>query len=86
MSNIRFAATSLFVTVLAAASSLASASDCYIVYDRNDQMIYRDIRSPIDLSGSIGRTVNAKWRGSALVIVGDAPKCVPFELTGNALT
>ncbi len=69
---------SLIVATITLAAS-AQANICYVVYDRNDQVVYRDIRSPIDLSQQIGPQVNAKWRGGALVIVGEALKCIPLE-------
>jgi hypothetical protein len=56
------------------------ADICYVVYDRNDQTVYRDIRPPVDLSKSIGLQVANKWRGGALVIVGNAEKCIPFDI------
>lgn len=66
---------------MALATATASADTCYLVYDRNDQVVYRDLRPPIDLSGPIGPQVNARWRGAALVIVGNAEKCIPLEAT-----
>jgi hypothetical protein len=60
-------------------STAVHANICYIIYDRNDQTVFRDIRPPIDLSQPIGMQVDRKWRGGALVIVDGAEKCVPME-------
>ena len=35
---------------LLAASGAAVAAPCYVVYDRNDAVIYRDYKPPFDLS------------------------------------
>ncbi len=75
MSSLAFAA----VTTLATFAGVSSANNCYIIYDRNDQTIYRGLASPIDLSQQIGTQVSSKWAGAALVIVGEAQKCIPFD-------
>jgi hypothetical protein len=83
------AIAALSVLGLSALSSLAApvwAASCYVLYDRNDQVIYRDLSTPIDLSKPIGPQVNAKWSGGALVIVGDAGKCVPLDLRAGRPT
>lgn len=36
--------------VLLSASSAAFAAPCYVVFDRNDTVIYRDYKPPFDLS------------------------------------
>jgi hypothetical protein len=64
---------------VSAFAGFANANICYIIYDRNDQTVFRDIRPPIDLSLPIGMQVERKWRGGALVIVDGAEKCVPVE-------
>jgi hypothetical protein len=35
---------------LALASAQASAVTCYLKYDRNDNIVYRDVRPPVDMS------------------------------------
>jgi hypothetical protein len=67
------------IAALAGSAAMANADICYIIYDRNDQTVFRDIRPPIDLSLPIGMQVDRKWRGGALVIVDGADKCVPVE-------
>lgn len=72
-------ATAVAALTFSALAASSYADICYLVYDRNDQVVYRDMRSPIDLSGPIGPQVNARWRGGALVIVGNADKCIPLD-------
>jgi hypothetical protein len=82
MNSIRAAVSSLafvMVAMFASFAGAASASNCYIIYDRNDQTIYRGLSSPIDLSQQIGAQVSSTWAGAALVIVGEAQKCIPFD-------
>ncbi len=71
--------TAVAAVTLSALAASSYADICYLVYDRNDQVVYRDMRSPIDLSGPIGPQVNARWRGGALVIVGNADRCIPLD-------
>jgi hypothetical protein len=75
----RMVAAPTAVVALSLCAIAADASTCYIVYDRNDQAVYRDLYAPVDLSKPIGQQVAARWRGGALVIVGDATRCIPFE-------
>ncbi len=80
--RIRLAMSSLAVaavTALTTFTGVSSANNCYIIYDRNDQTIYRGLASPIDLSQQIGTQVSSKYAGAALVIVGEAQKCIPFD-------
>jgi hypothetical protein len=67
------------IATFAAFVGVSCASNCYIIYDRNDQTIYRGLSSPIDLSQTISEQINSRWAGSALVIVGEAAKCIPFD-------
>jgi hypothetical protein len=76
----RVLAISTAAVALSLAASAANAATCYIVYDRNDQAIYRNFESPVDLSKPIGTQVAARWRGAAMVMVGDAVRCIPFEI------
>lgn len=43
-------ATLVALLAFAGASSLASAAPCYVIYDRNDAVIFRDYSPPFDLS------------------------------------
>jgi hypothetical protein len=75
ISSLAFAAVTTFATF----AGVSSATNCYVIYDRNDQTIYRGLESPIDLSQQIGTQVSSKWAGAALVIVGEAQKCIPLN-------
>ncbi len=84
----RFFYRSLFTTsavcALSLLASVVHAATCFIVYDRNEQAVYRNFESPVDLSRPIGAQVASRWRGGALVMVGDAERCIPFEIDPNA--
>lgn len=77
-------------TTLAAALGLvcaggAQATTCYIVFDRNENVIYRDIFPPVDMStrGTADREAMRR-RGEYLMFV-DAERCPQVEfVTGIA--
>lgn len=60
---------------LALMSSSASAFTCYMLYDRNDNLVYRDTLSPVDMSeqGTAAREA-MRQRGDYLVVA-DADRC-----------
>lgn len=69
---------------LAGAGS-AQATTCYIVFDRNDNVIYQDIFPPVDMSvrGTTERDAMRR-RGEYLMFV-DAERCPQVEfVTGRA--
>lgn len=68
------------VVALSLCAGVGNAATCFIVYDRNDQTIYRNFESPVDLSKPIGAQVAARWRGGAMVMVGEPERCIPFEI------
>src|SRR4029079_4930668 len=59
------------------ATGLATAAPCYIIFDSNDAVIFRDIESPIDLS-SAGAAERAalRQRGQHL-LVAEFENCYP---------
>ncbi len=67
----------MVLTACAAAllSPAASAFTCYMLYDRNDNLVYRDTISPVDMSdqGAIARE-SMRDRGDYLVVA-DADRC-----------
>ena len=81
----------LFVAALGlvagAASLPAEALVCNIVFDRNDQVIYRDVTPPLDLSDRGSRAQAAmRQRGEYLMVI-DTDRCaqvVPRTDTSNA--
>lgn len=76
-----------FGVVIGASSVPAEAMICNIVYDRNDQVIYRDTTPPLDLSDGGARARAAmRQRGEYLMVI-DADRCaqvVPTTATSNA--
>lgn len=76
-----------FGVVIGASSVPAEAMICNIVYDRNDQVIYRDTTPPLDLSDGGARARAAmRQRGEYLMVI-DADRCaqvVPTTATSSA--
>jgi hypothetical protein len=70
-----------------AAALPAKAMICNIVFDRNDQVIYRDVTPPLDLSDGGSRARAAmRQRGEYLMVI-DTDRCaqvVPRTDTSNA--
>ncbi len=62
-------------TALTLASPAAGAFTCYMLYDRNDNLVYRDTISPVDMSeqGAVARE-SMRDRGDYLVVA-DADRC-----------
>ena len=70
--------TLAFAAVLLSAGSAAIAAPCYVIYDRNDAVIYRDHKPPFDLS-----VVNSRERemmrrqGQHLLVAEFLQECNP---------
>jgi hypothetical protein len=64
-------------TALSLLSASAGAFTCYMLYDRNDNLVYRDTISPVDMSdqGASARE-SMRERGDYLVVA-DADRCPP---------
>jgi hypothetical protein len=62
-------------TAMTLLSPVAGAFTCYMLYDRNDNLVYRDTISPVDMSeqGAAARE-SMRDRGDYLVIA-DADRC-----------
>lgn len=74
MHKIRLFAAALGL-VAGAASLPAEALVCNIVFDRNDQVIYRDVTPPLDLSDGGSRARAAmRQRGEYLMVI-DTDRC-----------
>jgi hypothetical protein len=64
--------------VLLSASSAAVAAPCYVVYDRNDAVIYRDYKPPFDLSDMNSRERDMMRRqGQHLLVAEFIEECNP---------
>ena len=76
-------ATMLFATALAAAD--ASAVTCYVVLDRTDNVLYRDVYPPVDLSDAgRGEREAMRARGEFLMFM-ESDQCPRLEFfTGAA--
>ena len=75
----------LVATTLALAAADARAVTCFVVFDRNENVIYRDVFPPVDLSdaGKVDREA-MRQRGEFLMFM-DAAQCPRLEfLTGAA--
>jgi hypothetical protein len=73
----------LAVTAALGAAQSALANTCYFVYDRGDNVIYRDQQPPVDMSarGTASRDA-MRARGEYLLFV-DTDRCAPIAfLTG----
>jgi hypothetical protein len=65
--------------LLAALVSSPAWAECYTVYDRANRIVYRETRTPIDLSGPIGAAMRAWYPGGHLVIGGDPRGCTLID-------
>lgn len=74
---------SIFGYLLAAAAlalpGVAAGYTCYLVYDRNDSTIYRDMLPPVDMSvrGTAAREA-LRNRGELLLII-ETDRCAPIS-------
>ncbi len=68
---------SMVMTACAAAllSPAAGAFTCYMLYDRNDNLVYRDTISPVDMSDQ-GATARESMRDRGdYLVVAEADRC-----------
>jgi len=64
--------------VLLSAGSAAVAAPCYVIYDRNDAIIYRDYKPPFDLSDTSSRERDMMRRqGQHLLVAEFGEECNP---------
>jgi hypothetical protein len=72
------AAHALAATIIAA-SAPAAATNCYVIVDRGNEVVYQDVTSPIDLSdeGSAARDA-LRRRGEQLVAM-DTDRCPAID-------
>lgn len=52
---------------------------CYIVYDAQSRIVYRNTLTPVDLSGPITPALRAKFPGGQMVIMDDNTGCSPID-------
>src|SRR3974390_394795 len=66
---------------LGAVAASALAESCYEVIDRNDAVIYRDTRSPVDLSEAGQRAREAMRARGELLVFFDTETCIVLGKT-----
>lgn len=60
---------------LALASAHASAVTCYVKYDRNDNIVYRDVRPPVDMSDNGAAARDAMRRRGEYLMFTETEDC-----------
>jgi len=66
------------LVLLLGLAPLHAAAECYTVFDHANRIIYRDLASPVDLSGSVADAMRARFPNAHLVISGDNANCTPI--------
>lgn len=68
---------------LGVAQGAAHANACYFVYDRNDNVIYRDPQPPVDMSDRGAASRDAMRQRGEYLMFYDTDRCAPLAfLTG----
>jgi hypothetical protein len=80
---------SAYVRALAAAFALAGigsahAITCYVVFDRNDNVIYRDVYPPVDMSERGIAEREALRRRGEFLMFGEVERCPQVEFVLGA--
>jgi hypothetical protein len=71
------------IGALCFAQGQALAATCYFVYDRNDNVIYRDTQPPVDMSERGAATRDAMRQRGEYLLFGESDRCAPLAfLTG----
>jgi len=83
-SVMRYSLLSVAIVVALSSSATAYAATCYMVLDRSDTIIYRDIVPPMDMSerGNAARAALRK-RGEFLLMM-ESEQCSSFVATSSA--
>lgn len=73
----------LLGAAFAVAQGVAHANNCYFVYDRNDNVIYRDPQPPVDMSDRGAASRDAMRKRGEYLMYYDTEQCAPLAfLTG----
>ncbi len=67
----------LLAVALCGAASATQAAPCYVVYDRNDAVVYRDYAPPFDLSKANAPERAMMRQNGQHLIVAEFDKCNP---------
>jgi hypothetical protein len=72
------------VTALVFSASVADAATCYVLFDRYDNVVYRNTVSPVDLSeqGADARAA-LRQRGDYLMVM-ESDRCAPVTFVFGA--
>jgi hypothetical protein len=73
-----------FAIVAALGCSAASASTCYIILDRSDTVVYRDVIPPVDLSDRGNAARAAMRRRGEFLLMMESDQCSSFVATSDA--
>lgn len=66
-----------FAALVAAAPAMAT--ECYVIVDRNNEVVYQDVKSPVDLSADGAAARDAlRARGQQLITL-DSPRCPAID-------
>ena len=71
----------MFSAVLLGGMPTYGSAMCYIVYDAQSRIVYRNTLTPIDLSGPIAPALKQKFPGAQMVIMDDNTGCTPIDPT-----
>lgn len=59
-------------------------AQCYSVYDRDNQLIYQSVQSPVDLGQPIADAVSKRFSaGARMVFTPTVDDCMPVDKTGK---
>lgn len=87
MRPIALAAAALVAAGLSAVAGEARALTCYVVFDRTDNVLYRDVYPPVDLSDAGRAEREAMRRRGEFLLFMESEQCPRLEFfTGAAGT
>jgi hypothetical protein len=88
MINAKKRATSFAAAFAAAAACLAASTpasaSCFFVYGPSNQLVYRSVISPIDLSRPISDGLRSRFSGGHLVMIPDEDGCPDLLISGES--
>jgi hypothetical protein len=64
-----------FVLAAVAAMACGQALACYTVYDRDNRIIYNDVKPPVDMSQPLHQTMGKRFPAGASMIFTDNDNC-----------
>ena len=58
-------------------------ANCYTVYDRENQIVLRSVKSPLDLSKPLSVVIAERFPGGSVVISADSTACTEIDLQAS---